>query len=133
MASTISRPFPSSNLKSIIYNSRESNFPINVSLVLSNNNKAQGINHARKFAIPFKILDGNIDKFENNALKEISDRNIKLICLAGFMRILSKNFMNLNETKRNLNPEIKNELKKSKLDVLTNENDFLVKNLKKAG
>ena len=41
--------------------------------------------------------------------------------------------MNLNETKRNLNPEIKNELKKSKLDVLTNENDFLVKNLKKAG
>ena len=82
-----------SNLKSIIYNSRESNFPINVSLVLSNNNKAQGINHARKFAIPFKILDGNIDKFENTALKEISDRNIKLICLAGFMRILSKNFI----------------------------------------
>ncbi len=76
-----------SNLKSIIYNSRESNFPINVSLVLSNNNKAQGINHAKKFAIPFKILDGNIDKFENTALKEISDRNIKLICLAGFMRI----------------------------------------------
>ena len=41
--------------------------------------------------------------------------------------------MNLNETKNNLTPGIKKELKKYKLEVLTNENDFLVKNLKKAG
>ena len=41
--------------------------------------------------------------------------------------------MNPNGTKKNLNPEIKKELGKSKLEVLTNENDFLVKNLKKAG
>ena len=41
--------------------------------------------------------------------------------------------MNLNETKKNLTFEIKKELNKSKLEVLTNENDFLVKNLKKAG
>ena len=41
--------------------------------------------------------------------------------------------MNLDEAKRNLTPEIKKVLKKSKLEVLTNENDFLVKNLKKAG
>ena len=41
--------------------------------------------------------------------------------------------MNLNETKKDLNPEIKKELEKYKLEVLTNENDFLVKNLKKAG
>ena len=41
--------------------------------------------------------------------------------------------MNLKETKRNLTSEIKKELKKSNLEVLTNENDFLVKNLKKAG
>ena len=41
--------------------------------------------------------------------------------------------MNPNETKKDLNPEIKKELEKSKLKVLTNENDFLVKNLKKAG
>ena len=41
--------------------------------------------------------------------------------------------MNLKETKKNLTFEIKKELKKSKLKVLTNENDFLVKNLKKAG
>ena len=41
--------------------------------------------------------------------------------------------MNLKETNKDLNPEIKKELEKSKLEVLTNENDFLVKNLKKAG
>ena len=41
--------------------------------------------------------------------------------------------MNLNETKKYLKSEIEKELKKSKLKVLTNENDFLVKNLKKAG
>ena len=48
-------------------------------------------------------------------------------------KFLSINPMNLNETKKDLNPEIKKELEKSKLKVLTNENDFLVKNLKKAG
>ena len=41
--------------------------------------------------------------------------------------------MNLNEIKKDLNPEIKKEWEKSKLEVLTKQNDFLVKNLKKAG
>ncbi len=41
--------------------------------------------------------------------------------------------MNLNETKKDLNLETKKEVEKSKLKLLTNENDFLVKNLKKAG
>ena len=42
-------------------------------------------------------------------------------------------FMNSTKTKKKLTTEIKEEFKKSKLDVLTNENDFLVRNLKKAG
>ena len=41
--------------------------------------------------------------------------------------------MNSNNIQNNLTTEIKEKLKKSKFDVLTNENDFLVKNLKKAG
>ena len=41
--------------------------------------------------------------------------------------------MNLKETNKDLNSQFKKELEKSKLEVLTNENDFLVKNLKKAG
>ena len=51
--------------------------------------------------------------------------------------VLKLNFrinpMNLKEIKKDMNSEIKKELKKSRLEVLTNENDFLVKNLKKAG
>ena len=41
--------------------------------------------------------------------------------------------MHPNTLKKNLTPEKKKELKKSKLELLTNENDFLIKNLKKAG
>ena len=41
--------------------------------------------------------------------------------------------MDLNVTKKDLNLDFKKDLEKSKLEVLTNENDFLVKNLKKAG
>ena len=41
--------------------------------------------------------------------------------------------MKTNRVKKNLTTEFKEKLKKSKLNLLTNENDFLVKNLKKAG
>ena len=50
-----------------------------------------------------------------------------------FHLILDSILMNFIETKKNLTPEIKKDFKKSKFEVLTNENDFLVKNLKKAG
>ena len=49
-----------------------------------------------------------------------------------FLRLIFK-FMNTNKIKKNLTTETKEKIKKSKFDVLTNENDFLVKNLKKAG
>ena len=42
-------------------------------------------------------------------------------------------FMNTNKIKKNSTTEINDKFKKSKFDFLTNENDFLVKNLKKAG
>ena len=42
-------------------------------------------------------------------------------------------FMNTYKIKKNSTIEIKQKLKKSKFELLTNENDFLVKNLKKAG
>ena len=41
--------------------------------------------------------------------------------------------MNTNKIKKNPNTEIKEKISKSKFDILTDENDFLVKNLKKAG
>ena len=50
-----------------------------------------------------------------------------------FLNNSRRNLVNLNETKKDLNHSIKKEFKKSNLEVLTYENDFLVKNLKKAG
>ena len=73
-----------------------------------------------------KILSSFKKKLSTNFFWDQYDFNCPL-------KNLRKNLMNLNETKKNLNLEIKKELGKSKLKVLTNENDFLVKNLKKAG
>ncbi len=81
------------NLRSIIKSSRDYNFPININLVISNKKSAGGINFAKKFSIPHIILDVNKKKFEKIAVKELANRKINLICLAGFMKILSKNFV----------------------------------------
>jgi len=81
------------NLRSIIKSSRDYNFPININLVISNKKNVGGIYFAKKFSIPYIVLDVNKKKFEKIAVKELLDRKIKLICLAGFMRMLSKNFV----------------------------------------
>ena len=57
---------------------------------------------------------------------------ISMIIFVIFFRLIFK-FMNTNKTKKNSTTEIIEKLKKSKFDLLTNENDFLVKSLKKAG
>ena len=57
---------------------------------------------------------------------------ISRIYIVNFLRLISK-LMNIDKIKKNSTTEIKEKLKKSKFDLLTNENDFLVKNLKKAG
>ena len=83
-----------SNLKSIVINSRKKNFPAKIELVISNNPRAKGLLYAKKNRIPCKIFSfKNRKLFELKALKELKKRKIKLICLAGFMKILSKNFI----------------------------------------
>ena len=83
-----------SNLKSIIKSSRDYYFPIKIELIISNNMKAKGLEFAKKYNIPFKFFAyDNQGKFERNSLYEIKKRKIKFICLAGFMKILSKNFI----------------------------------------
>ena len=83
-----------SNLNSIIKSSREYNFPIKITLIISNNVKAIGLNYAKKFNIPYKFFSSkNINDFERKSLNELKKRKIKFLCLAGFMKILSKNFI----------------------------------------
>ena len=83
-----------SNLKSIIKSSRDYRFPIKIELIISDNMKAKGLKFAKKYNIPFKFFSSNNQKkFERNSLYEIKKRKIKFLCLAGFMKILSCNFI----------------------------------------
>ena len=83
-----------SNLKSIIKNSRDYNFPIKIGLIISNNINAYGLKIAKKYSIPCKYISSKNKKlFERKSLFEIKKRNIKFLCLAGFMKVLSGNFI----------------------------------------
>ena len=83
-----------SNLKSLIHKSRDYNFPIKISLVVSNNANAKGIFFAKKNSIPFLIINTKKRDFENILVKKIKNYNISIICLAGYMKIVSKKFIN---------------------------------------
>ena len=80
------------NLKSIIKSTRDYNFPINIELVLSNKKTAKGINYAKKYSIPYQIIT-NKKKFEHFAFRIIRQKKIEIICLAGFMKVLTKDFV----------------------------------------
>ena len=82
-----------SNLKNLIKKTRDYNFPIKVCLVVSNNKKAKGILFAKKFSIPYISLNTNRYKFEKIVFQKVIEKRIDIICLAGFMKILSKKFV----------------------------------------
>ena len=83
-----------SNLKSIIKHSKKRKFPIRVMLVHSNNPKAKGITFAKKNKIDFKIIKSkNMNLFEKKTHQQLIKKKIELICLAGFMKILSARFI----------------------------------------
>jgi len=83
-----------SNLKSLIQFSRTAKSPISIDFVISNNFKAKGLNYAKKFKIKKKILNFKNKKLsEKKLLSILNINNIDMICLAGFMKILSSNFI----------------------------------------
>ena len=83
-----------SNLKSLIKFSKSKKSPISINLIISNNPKAKGLNYAKKFKIKKKVLNfKNKILSENKLLSFLKKNNIEMICLAGFMKILSKNFI----------------------------------------
>jgi phosphoribosylglycinamide formyltransferase 1 len=83
-----------SNLKNLIKFSKIKKSPISVDLVISNNINAKGLNFAHQFKIKKKIFYfKNIKIEEKKILKFLKEKKIKFICLAGFMKILSKDFI----------------------------------------
>ena len=82
-----------SNLKNLILRSRDYSFPVSIKLVISDQKKALGLLHAKKNSIPYVIIDTNSRNYENKIIKDLKKYNIYLICLAGYMKILSKKFL----------------------------------------
>ena len=82
-----------SNLRNLLKRSRDYNFPINIKLVVSNNPKANGVNFAKKYSIPCLIINTRFRFFETVILNNLKKYEINIICLAGYMKIISKNFL----------------------------------------
>ena len=82
-----------SNLNNLIKFSKTKKSPIIIDLVVSNK-KAFGLKYANQYKIKKKIIDFKKNKIaEKNCLIILNKRNIEFICLAGFMKILSNNFI----------------------------------------
>ena len=82
------------NFKNLIKFSKIKKTPISINLVISNINNAKGLKYADQFNIKKKIFNfHDIKNTEKKILKLIISEKIKLICLAGFMKILSKDFI----------------------------------------
>ena len=83
-----------SNFKNLFKFSLSKSAPILINLVISNNPKAKGLVFARQKKIKYKVYKlKNKPKDENRILQELKREKIKLICLAGYMKILSKSFI----------------------------------------
>ena len=83
-----------SNLKNLIKFSFKENSPISIKLVISNNKKTPGLKYANQQKIEKKIINFNGTKIrEKKIINFLTKRKIAFICLAGFMKILSPNFL----------------------------------------
>ena len=83
-----------SNLKSLIKFSRTAKSPITIDFVISDNSKAKGLNYAKIYKIKKKVFNfKNKNLSEKKLLYILKINNIEMVCLAGFMKILSKNFI----------------------------------------
>jgi formyltetrahydrofolate-dependent phosphoribosylglycinamide formyltransferase len=83
-----------SNLRSLIRFSKLKKSPISIDMIISNNPKSKGLNFSKIYKIKKNIF--NFKKqvtAEKELLLKLNKNKINLICLAGFMKILSKNFI----------------------------------------
>ena len=86
-----------SNLQALIEACAAPDFPAAVALVVSNNSDAQGLDRARAGGIPTVVVarrdHGDRDAFDEALSDAIAGHDADLVCLAGFMAILGKAFV----------------------------------------
>ena len=97
-----------SNLKSLVNFFKKKNSPILIKLIVSNNPKAKGLIYAEKSKINKYIINFKNKRIsEKDLLKKLLSNNINLICLAGFMKILSGDFIkNFTKPILNIHPSL---------------------------
>jgi phosphoribosylglycinamide formyltransferase-1 len=97
-----------SNLENIIRFSKIKKSPISIDLIISNTNKAKGLRFADQFNIKKKIFNfKNFKNIEKKILISLKKDKIKFICLSGFMKILSKDFIKkFDEKIINIHPSL---------------------------
>ena len=97
-----------SNLENLIKFSKKKFSPISINLIISNTNYAKGLKYSKKYNIQKKIISFKNKKLaEKYIFKILLKKNINLICLAGFMKILSRNFIKKFEGKIiNIHPSL---------------------------
>jgi len=82
------------NLKNLIKHSLKKRSKFKIKLVVTNNSNAKGLEYIKKFKIKKKIINyKNLTNSEIHIVNYLNKENINIICLAGFMRILTANFI----------------------------------------
>ena len=83
-----------SNLLNLIKHSKKRNSNYIIKIIFSDNKEAAGLEYAKKYKIPFKVLNYRSKiKAEERSLKLLNTYKVKIVCLAGYMRILSSYFI----------------------------------------
>ena len=96
-----------SNLKELIKYSKKNNTNWKIKLVISSKKKAKGLAYAKKNRITNYGIENKKPQFEKKALRYLKKNKINLLCLAGFMRILSKEFIKKSKFKIiNIHPSL---------------------------
>lgn len=97
-----------SNLLNLIKFSKTKKSPISIELIISNTNKAKGLKFANQNNIKKKVFNFKSTEItEKKILTVIKKEKIEFICLAGFMKILSKKFIkNFNKKIVNIHPSL---------------------------
>ena len=105
-----------SNMKSILEEIEKQSIPIKPTVVISNKPTADGLDIAKKLGIQTEIIEskgfeGSRSEYDQKIIQMLNKYNItpknSLICLAGFMRILSPEFIKKFENRiLNIHPSI---------------------------
>lgn len=86
-----------SNMKALIEAAKDKNFPAEIALVISNKENAPGLETAKNEKISTIFIDhkkfASRAEFDLAMTKEIEKHDCQIICLAGFMRLLSSEFV----------------------------------------